>query len=175
MGALRQNGYQVVGIDVSEASAQLCAATVASATDLPFVSSRFDCLIGVSIIEHLAAAEAESFIREASRVLTSGGWIFLVTPNYASPLRRIQREGWFGYSDETHVKFYTPRSLGRLLKRHGFRSPRCTFPVNSAELDWPLPRRIREWPPALRRLLNKLLVSSPLAYRRDSFWISGHK
>jgi SAM-dependent methyltransferase len=175
MLALRSTGYEVEGIDISPVSAKLTGAKVASATDIPYPEKSFDCVIAVSIIEHITKAEGRVFISEANRVLQSGGTYFLVTPNYASPLRALKKDKWFGYDDETHVYFYTPHSLSMALIAGGFTQTRNTFQVNSDSMEWPLPQFLQKLPPFGRRAINKILISSPLAKYRDSFWVSATK
>src|SRR4030081_1627802 len=105
MTELRHRGYEVEGVDNSPIAAARAGATVASATDLPFGDGVFDCVIGVHMIEHLTGAEGEQFVDEVRRVLKGHGTVFLVTPNFASPLRYLQGPRWYGYSDPTHINF----------------------------------------------------------------------
>lgn len=175
MKALRRMGYEVDGIDISPASAELADAQVASATNIPFVDDSFDCVLGISIIEHLTREAGICFINEAKRVLKQDGVIFLVTPNFSSPLRYLQRENWFAYSDKTHIFFYSPKTLKKLLHNREFYELKCTFKTTTASLEWPLPSFFQRLPVFFKRLVNHIFISSPLAFYRDSFWISGKK
>ena len=175
MKTMRKMGYEVEGIDISPASAELAGVQVASATDIPFADDSFDCVLGISIIEHLNQEDGICFVNESRRVIKKGGVIFLVTPNLSSPLRYIQRKRWFAYSDKTHIYFYSPKTLKQLLQNREFYSTSCTFKTTIASLEWPLPKFFQKLPPFLRWLVNYLLISSPLAFYRDSFWISGKK
>lgn len=167
---LNQSGFEAAGCDISDMAVKLSGAVQASATDLAFPAKTFDCLTAISLIEHLAPNEAEKFIQEAKKVLKNQGYIFLVTPNWASPMRFLAARKWFGYSDKTHLKFYTPFSLKRLLKKHQFSNFRFLFKIDrQAPADWPLP--LPSLPQSLQVLLNYLLISSPLAYFRNSFWL----
>ncbi len=146
-----------------------------SADKLPCPKNSFDMVIAISIIEHLTKEEAEEFIKEGKRVLKKGGLIFLVTPNYATPIRFFQGKKWFGYQDPTHINFFTPKSLKNLLKKNGFKDTKFQFKtVYDPPYDWDLPY-CSKLPKITRSLLTYLLISSPLSKIRNSFWISGVK
>lgn len=172
---LRSSGYIAKGIDISPIAAKLSGGKVGSATDIPYVDKRFNAVLGISIIEHLSLRDGKKFIKEAKRVLKSNGLIFLVTPNYNSPNRYIKGKKWFGYSDKSHIYFYTPGSLSNLLEKYDFSSISCRFPTMLDSFEWPLPSVLKKSPKIIRRLINYLLISSPIALYRDSFWISGNK
>lgn len=141
----------------------------ASATKLPFKNDSFDLLTAISLVEHLTKKEVETFLSEASRIVRPKGYIFLVTPNFNSPMRFLFRRRWFGYSDPTHITFFTPRSLGKLLQRHGFHDIKLWFKTNSnGEYT-----RLSAIPSFLRRNVIYLLFSTRFYFLRDSFWISG--
>lgn len=125
----------------------------APATKLPFKKNSFDMLTAISLIEHLTKTEMNTFILEAKRVLKPNGFIFIVTPNFASPWRFIQGTKWFGYSDPTHINFFTPLSLANLLKDYGFYNPKFWFKTNHPNL----------------------LFSTPFCFIRNSFWLAAQK
>jgi ubiquinone/menaquinone biosynthesis C-methylase UbiE len=175
MKALRERGYSVEGIDISPISAKLSGAKVASATKIPFKAQSFDCLLAISIIEHLSKKDGEIFINEARRVLRNNGVIFIVTPNFSSPARYLKKEKWFGYSDKSHIFFYTPKSLRKLLLKNNFKNVKLTFKITSSKLEWPLPAVFYKLPTPFRYLTNYLLISTPLALVRDSIWVGGNK
>lgn len=128
-----------------------------AATNLPFKDQSLDLITSVSVIEHLTKSEVVKFLNEAGRVLKSGGYIFLVTPNYNSIWRIIMGKKWFGYSDPTHINFYTPSSLSKLLKENGFKKIKFAFKIDSLSL------------------VDYLLVSTPLWRIRNSFYIAAQK
>ena len=128
------------------------------------------------MIEHLSQGQAQDFLKEAGRVLKKSGLIFIITPNFASPLRFILRERWFGYSDPTHIHFYTPRSLSSLLEKFHFKNIRYKFKTAyNVDFDWYLPKPARFLPMPFKNILNYLMISSPLSNFMDSFWVSDQK
>lgn len=128
------------------------------ATKLPFKNNSFDLVTGISLMEHLSKKGGILFIKEARRILKRNGYIFLITPNFNSPLRFILRKKWFGYSDPTHITFFTPLSLAKLLKDYGFYNPTFWFKINNHQ-----------------GLVKYILFSTPLCFMRDSFWIAAQK
>jgi len=150
--------------------------TKASATNLPFRNQSFDIITCISVIEHLTPNQAEKFLSETRRVLKPGSFIFLITPNFATPLRLIQGKKWFAYSDPTHVNFYTPRSLAKLLSKFGFGNFQLTFKtVYHPSFDWEFPPFFGKLPKPFKAFCIFLLFSTPLTFIRNSFWITAQK
>lgn len=147
-----------------------------SATKLPFPKSSFDLVTSISVIEHLTPHEASLFLTEAYRVLRPGGYIFLITPNFASPFRLLLGKHWFAFSDPTHLTYYTPSSLSHFLTLQGFIAPNLRFVIaKDIVFDWHLPKLVSRMPNLVKYWLTYLLISSPLSTMRDSFWISARK
>ncbi|MDP8262639.1 MAG: class I SAM-dependent methyltransferase [Candidatus Ancaeobacter aquaticus] len=173
LSALHKNGRKVTGCDLSITAAKKADALVADVKELPYRSKSFDLLIGISLIEHLREEEAVLFLNEAKRLLKVRGALFLVTPNFSSPMRVVKGKKWFGYSDPTHVKFYSPESLAYKLEDNGFNQIKKTFKLDVyPDFDWGLHLK---FPKVINCFISKLLISSPLALFRDSFWIMGNK
>lgn len=176
MRKLRKLGYIVDGIDISPVAVKLSGGKLASATKIPFGDKKFDCVVAISIIEHLYEKEGGKFINEARRVLKDNGIIFIVTPNFASPFRLLKGKQWIGYSDSTHVFFYTPFSLKKLLENNGFTHTKLLFKVTTPILEWPLPRFFQKFPNFLKLAINFFFATTPFAFiSRDSFWIASQK
>lgn len=167
---LSRVGRRIHGCDLSHHAAKRAGAQVADATRLPYKRKQFDFVIAVSVIEHLQEDQGEMFLNEVTRVLRKGGCLFMVTPNFASPLRYLKGKQWFGYTDPTHVQFYTPRQLARKMERFGFGDIELRFSLKRyPDFNWGLPCNV----PALNRFLSWLMIATPCALVRDSFWIMG--
>jgi len=150
--------------------------TKASAANLPYKNNSFDLISAISTIEHLTQKETEKFLDEAYRILKIKGIIFLITPNFNSPLRYLTGSRWFGYSDPTHITFFTPRTLFDLLKRHKFINIKSRLKsAYNIPTNLHLPKQVHSVPMPLKNMLNYLMISSPLANYRDSFWILAQK
>lgn len=148
----------------------------AKAERLPFRNNSCTMITGISVIEHLTPTQVSKFLKEAHRLLKKNGILFLVTPNYATIWRSIQGKNWFGYSDPTHINFFTPHSLGQLLQTYGFHSHRFQFRTQyNPPYNWELPGPLSRLPRGLKILLTYLLISTPLWRLRNSFWIAVQK
>lgn len=170
--ALRNNGLKTIGYDNSPLAVKKDLVIQGQATQLPFPPNSFDLVTAISLIEHLTRSEAKRFLTEVKRVLRPKGYLFLITPNYASPLRLIQGKKWHGFLDPTHVTFYTPWSLRNLLKRNGFKNTKFTFPPPDIEgFDWTVPKPIKNSPKPMKIILNFLATSTILALLKNSFSI----
>ena len=178
-----QNGFTAIGCDNSPIAVKESRKInkdkqifQASAVRLPFKKGSFDLLTGIHVVEHLTKNEAEEFIAETRRVLAPGGFIFLATPNFLSPLRLIQGKKWCGYRDPTHVNFYTPRSLARLLKSHGFINIRFQFKTQYHQsFNWEFPLIFSKFQKPFKIVFIFLFFSTPLALIRNGFLIAAQK
>lgn len=173
---LNENGFNAYGVDPYAKLPKNKHFIKASATKLTFKSNSFDLVTSISMVEHLTKTEAHRFIEEAKRALKPEGYIFLITPNFNSPLRFVQGRRWFGYSDPTHITFFTPKTMFHLLRTNGFSD--VTFRIPSAKninFDWYLPSFFRKFPMFFKNFLNYLMITSPLSTFRDSFWVVARK
>lgn len=180
---LNDNHFQAVGVDSSRQAVQAAQKNVggkniilAKATNLPFDDESFDLVTSISMIEHLTLKDAGNFIKEARRVLKKDGFIFLVTPNFSTPLRIIYGKKWFAYKDPTHINFFTPISLSSLLKEKGFKNINFNFKIPYQDnLEQGFPSFFQKFPRWSKTLVLYLLFSTPLSRVRNSFWISAQK
>ena len=180
---LNASGFEAFGCDISQEATRIAKRVngrskifLAPATKLPAKNGSYDLITAISVIEHLSKNEAQKFLREATRVLKPHGFIFLVTPNFATPIRMVQGKTWFGYSDPTHVNFFTPRQLARELKTCALTNIRTRFQIEySKSIDWEFPSYFAKLPASAKKFLIYLLFSSPFYIIRNSFWISAQK
>lgn len=178
-----KKGLKAIGIDPIDEAVKMArkinqprTILKAPAGKLPFKDNSFDLITGISMVEHLKPLEAKQFLKESMRILKPNGTIFLITPNFNSPLRLLLKEKWFGYSDPTHISFFTPQSLSNLLRKQGFSNIKFRFKsARNIKFDWQLPSIVRPLPQPAKDFINYLMISSYLSTFRDSFWISGEK
>lgn len=93
------------GVDVIEGNAG----------SLPFDAGSFDAVLLGDVIEHLPDPLPASALREAHRVLCSGGTLYVTTPPERKPLRPY------------HYREYTPESLQSAVEPLGFKLREPTF------------------------------------------------
>ena len=113
---------RVVAMDldstVQRAAAGRVQAVVGDCTDLAqFGSAEFDVVFASNLLEHLERDMAEKLLSEAARVLSPGGRLILMQPNF-----RLNPGGYF--DDFTHVAIYTDRSLSDYLTSLGWKVER---------------------------------------------------
>lgn len=146
-----------------------------SAISLPYKDNSFDLVSAISVIEHLSLKDGGKMIAEIRRVLKPNGFVFLVTPNFASPFRLLQGKKWFGYSDPTHISFYTTGSLKKMLELNGFKNFQTRFEIKfSKSLQWEF-IFFKFLPRSLLMVAIHLLFNSPLSKIRNSFWLAARK
>lgn len=180
---LNKSGFQAKGCDLSPKAVAMARKLngtqnirLAGATKLPFKENCFSLVTSISVIEHLTREEGEKFIREAYRVLTPGGFIFLVTPNYGTPVRLLQGKDWFAYKDPTHIYYYTGNSLTQLVTTHGFHNPKVHFKIKyRRSMDLELPAFFSKSPSLLKKLFFFLTYSTSFSQVRNSVWLLAQK
>lgn len=75
----------------------------------------YNVLVAIDFIEHISKDAFMDLLREASRVLPSGGRLILRYPNGDSPMA-----GFNLFADITHIWTYTSGCLQTLASMHGF-------------------------------------------------------
>ena len=114
----------VSGVAVRRAARRLPDAEVVQVQPdepLPFVDGEFELVLCTETIEHVR--DVQLFLSEIRRVLRPGGGLALTTPAHSrlTALRLLVR----GFESEfdplsPHLRFFTRRSLSRLLDAMGF-------------------------------------------------------
>lgn len=79
--------------------------------------SSFDAITLGHVLEHLS--DPESALRRCARLLARDGVLVITTPNLCSYGHRVFRENWRGLEVPRHLRLYSARSLGLLLRRSG--------------------------------------------------------
>ena len=113
---LRDLGWQVTGVELTETGAELCArrgvAVVrGDATRLPVADSSVDLVMSTDVWEHVDDDEAVA--RESFRVLRPGGRLLVAVP--------AGMDMWSGHDVALgHVRRYERQGLLDLVESHGF-------------------------------------------------------
>jgi len=87
--------------------------------ELEFPDESFDVATVWQVLEHVQ--RPEQYIEKLRRLLRKGGHIIVEVPNYHSWTRALTRKYWLGLDLAHHIYFFTPRTLCRMLEKHGFR------------------------------------------------------
>jgi SAM-dependent methyltransferase len=117
----RQGGYEVEGLELSEAAASHARdnlhLTVHARTldELPS-SRRYNAIVLADVIEHLDDPVAA--VEHCARLLEPGGVLCVVTPDPASRTARLAGPNWWGYLP-AHTYLLPRPTLRELLQRSG--------------------------------------------------------
>lgn len=131
---LAARGSEVIGIDINATAiataAPFCSQTFVADLDierLPDIvgGERFDIIVFADVLEHLR--DPWSVLDSARALLNDGGHAIISVPNIAHGAIRLgllagtfdYRQ--FGILDDTHLRFFTRRSVDILLIRSGYR------------------------------------------------------
>jgi glycosyltransferase involved in cell wall biosynthesis len=126
---IRARGHHVVGVDYLEVPGVRDRTDEFYQADLnndfpDAVGGGYDVVIAGDIIEHLM--RPGNALKEMRRVLRPGGVVLLSVPNFGHFYPRFRATfGLFGYDrrgilDDTHLRFFTRRTLRRMVRSHGF-------------------------------------------------------
>jgi SAM-dependent methyltransferase len=120
----------VTGVDVVEVAGvrqrvdRFVLADLAQGLPLEELTGEYDLIVAADVIEHLP--RPAQTLQEARSLLRPGGQLLLSVPNFAHWYPRIRvLLGAFGYDrrgilDDTHLRFFTRRTLRRTVRRAGF-------------------------------------------------------
>ena len=121
----RDNGWQVVGTEVSTFSAGYARerlgldVRLGTLKSLGFEAGSFDTVTMWDVLEHVTDPMAE--LGEISRILRTGGVLSIITPDAGSLVARILGDRWEEYRRvREHVYFFSRRTLSRMLNEVGF-------------------------------------------------------
>jgi O-antigen biosynthesis protein len=134
LGSLLKREYphrHVTGVEINtavaaEARAVLDAVIVGDIQHmpLPFASGSFDCIIFADVLEH--TLDPAAILRTVRPLLAPQGVIVCSIPNmrHYTVILQLIRKGWeyadYGLFDRTHIRFFSRRSIERLLLENGF-------------------------------------------------------
>lgn len=133
-------GFEYVGVDLSaeavEKAGRICPEGRFLVADILDLSgdefpAPFDMVLAAEVIEHLY--HPRRLLQIARRCLRPGGTLILSTPyhGYAKNLAISILNGWDRHftvlADGWHIKFFSPRTLRRMLGEEGFVDVRFRF------------------------------------------------
>ena len=83
-----------------------------------FYNESFDVIIMIDVAEHIS--DMHTFMKEITKVLKPGGYIFIGTGNIDSFNAKLAGADWGYFRSWEHVSFFNPSSLALLLNRFNF-------------------------------------------------------
>lgn len=138
------NGQKLVGMDISKEMlkrAKKCLQgvklVIGDGEHMPFDDDSFDCLVASETLYYIA--NVKNFMREARRVLKTGGRLILISRNHFwhrfDKIRRFLR---LGPTDGLVEHLYYPEELESILTTNGFKSVTvdnfCVVPLSGLEI-----------------------------------------
>lgn len=129
LAAAQEQGFEVSGIDVSEAAALSCQKRGIDARAGDFLTMtftrRYHLVTMWDVVEHLR--EPKLFLERALQLLEPGGYLVLKIPAFEGltflPIRLYNRLAHNLLGAPAHVQYFTQGSLEALLRRTGFAPP----------------------------------------------------
>lgn len=112
-------GFELHGIDVriEKDIPNICKA---DAHNLPYRNSTFNSIVAGEIIEHLD--DVDMFLKEAGRIMKTGGKLIITTPNRGSWLQIMFKSYCLRQDHGTGKnQLYTKNELEEMLEKNNFR------------------------------------------------------
>lgn len=120
---LKQQGWDVAGIEPSREAASMANKRGVPTTVLPFeraklANKKYDVLIFNHTLEHMT--NPLTILKKARSILGAGGILFIDVPNFASLAARVAGVSWKYILPNEHLWHFTPSALFNLLNKAGF-------------------------------------------------------
>jgi 2-polyprenyl-3-methyl-5-hydroxy-6-metoxy-1,4-benzoquinol methylase len=168
----RRRGWRTTGIELSAFAADYARTTLGldvhrkTLREAHFPAGSFDAIVMDDVIEHLGDPEAE--LREAWRIVRTGGALLLHTPNADSPWYRVLRTHWVHLKPGEHLYYFSPSTLATLLAKVGFRVLLTRPSGKPTHLEY-IVGRIKYYHAPLGRALHALTHRLPFTRRPFAF------
>jgi 2-polyprenyl-3-methyl-5-hydroxy-6-metoxy-1,4-benzoquinol methylase len=113
-----------IGFDVSKEGVEYAKKTLkANASNEDFLKHKFepesvDSVFMWDVVEHLAYPD--DYIMKIAAILKPGGRVAITTGNIDALVPRIRKGSWRMIHPPTHVYYFSAKTLGKLLEKHGF-------------------------------------------------------
>jgi SAM-dependent methyltransferase len=142
----RAAGWRTAGIEASEPPVEQARANGHDARLLPelasFDAASFDVVVATEILEHVD--QPMDLLETASRLLRTGGLLYLTTPAGDGVNGRVLGASWTTMAPPEHLALFSRRGLDQLLAKAGFRVVDATTTgINPFELLSAARRRLR--------------------------------
>lgn len=163
-GELRRRGHRVTGVDMYERAASTRELDTFVEADLenglPEDLGQFELAIAADVLEHIR--NSDMLLQQIGRQLAPEGRVVISVPNFGHWYPRLRTLlGIFDYDqrgilDKTHVRFFTRRSLLRMVRRNGFTVIGMRVTGSPLDLLGNSSRPVRRVVAAIDRVLVKL-------------------
>jgi len=161
--ALAPRVREVVGIDFSERSIELCEERLArtptpnlrflcaDAGDTGLEPDSFDVVLAADLFEHLYPEDSRRVVAEAFRLLRPGGRFSVWTPHRGHILEHLKNHDILLERDVSHVDYKSMARMTVLLEEAGFEIERAYYAESHLPGVRVVERALQRFVPLLRR------------------------
>lgn len=119
----KERGWDVYGTEYTDKAIEICEAkgiTMHKGVLNPdnYDLESFDVITSFEVVEHINQPNIE--IANFNRLLRKDGILYITTPNFNSLLRYYLKGKYNVIGWPEHLSYYTPSTLEKLMKKHGF-------------------------------------------------------
>ena len=130
IACLKRYGWDVTGIDISDwasefARKKLGLNVFTGTVEHGLFDERFDVVAMYHILEHLP--DPLGTLKKISETIAGDGFLVIKGPNLASFDRVWHGENWRGYTDRSHLYYFTPKTYQTILESAGFSVQKTIF------------------------------------------------
>jgi 2-polyprenyl-3-methyl-5-hydroxy-6-metoxy-1,4-benzoquinol methylase len=120
-----ERGFEVVALDLATNKRKVCKeitgldTLACSFEDFAGAPGSFSAILWSQILEHVS--DVNQWLTKAHELLAEGGVLAIALPNFSNAFRYVRREKSPYIIPPEHLNFFSARSLGTLLAKHGFK------------------------------------------------------
>lgn len=142
LGYMKESGWDVTGVDFSEASVdavrrrQGIEAFAGEVEDAAFAAGSFDVVTLWGVLEHTQSPSRT--IAEAGRIGGDGALLAVYTQNAAAPEAGWLKQDWFIYEAPRHLYSFSRSNIAELLAAAGFCVSEVVYetPLFYCQMNW---------------------------------------
>lgn len=122
---MKQNGYDVTGVEISDKAVELCKDKFGIHAKNPeeFLAGKLDTDYDIislwHVFEHVYTYD--EYFELFSKSLKKDGTLILALPNSDSPDAKLYGKYWAAYDTPRHLWHFTPDTLSRFAEARGFK------------------------------------------------------
>lgn len=120
----KERGWNVYGTEYTDEAIEICKNKGIQMEEgkldpTKYPEGHFDIVASFEVIEHINNPQEE--MANFNKILRKGGACYITTPNFNSLSRMLSGPNWVVVDYPEHLSYYTPKTLGNLLRNSGFK------------------------------------------------------